>query len=73
MRSLNNSEHINEKGDGSYHGFGYLSLVSDPLDLSHGAKEDNCNFVIFNRVVDPNLVKYIKCRLENVSKPIIIF
>ena len=28
------SEHINEKCDGPYHGFGYLSLFSDPLDLT---------------------------------------
>ena len=28
------SEHINEKGDGSYRGFGYLSLFSDPIDLA---------------------------------------
>ena len=25
------SEHINEKGDGPYHGFGYSSILSDPL------------------------------------------
>ena len=30
MRSIKSSEHINEKKDGSYHGFGYLSLFSDP-------------------------------------------
>ena len=28
------SEHINEKAGGLYHGFGYLSLFSDPLDLT---------------------------------------
>ena len=28
------SEHINEKGDGPYHGFGYLSPFSDPIDLA---------------------------------------
>ena len=28
------SEHIHEKGDGPYRGFGYLSLVSDPSDFT---------------------------------------
>ena len=26
-------EHINEKGDGPYRGFGYTNLFSDPIDL----------------------------------------
>ena len=34
LRSFKSSEHINGKGDGPYHGFGYLSLFSDPLDLA---------------------------------------
>ena len=33
QRSFKSSEHINEKGDGSYRGFGYLSLFSDSIDL----------------------------------------
>ena len=33
LRSFKSSEHTNEKGDGPYHGFGYLSLVSDPTCL----------------------------------------
>ena len=28
------SNHISEKGDGSYRGFGYLSLFSDRIDLA---------------------------------------
>ena len=32
-RSFNSSEHTNEKTDGPYRGFGYLSLFRDPLDL----------------------------------------
>ena len=28
------SEHINEKGDVPYRGFGYLGLFSDPKDLA---------------------------------------
>ena len=34
LRSFKSSEHINEKGDGPYHGFGYLSLFSDPINLA---------------------------------------
>ena len=34
LMSFKSSEHINEKGDGPYHGFGYLSLFSDPTDLA---------------------------------------
>ena len=35
QRSFDSSEHINERRDGPYHGFGYLSLFSDPLDLAN--------------------------------------
>ena len=34
LRSSKSSEHFNEKGNGSYRGFGYLSLFSDPIDLA---------------------------------------
>ena len=34
LRSFKNSEHINEKKDGPYRGFGYLSLFSDPIALA---------------------------------------
>ena len=34
MRSFKSSEHINEKGDEPYHGFGYLNLFSDPIDFA---------------------------------------
>ena len=33
-RSFKSSGHINEKSDGPYRGFGYLSLFSDLLDLA---------------------------------------
>ena len=55
---------------GLYHGFGYLSLVSDPLDLTTYI-ENYCNFSTVHRVVDtktssieigPNI---LKCWLEN--------
>ena len=34
LRSFKSSEHINEKGDGPYRDFGYISLDSDPIDLA---------------------------------------
>ena len=34
LRSFKSSERINEEGDGPYHGFGSLSLFSDPVDLA---------------------------------------
>ena len=34
LRSIKSSEHVNEKGDGPYRGFGYLSLFSDPIDFA---------------------------------------
>ena len=52
LRSLKSSEHINDKRDEPYHGFGYLSLFSDPLaPWQNGAKQKYCDFAIFNRVV----------------------
>ena len=33
LRSFHSSDHINEKKDGPYRGFGYLSLFKDPLNL----------------------------------------
>ena len=44
------SEHIYEKGDGPYRGFGYSSLFSDQF-LQNKANEIYCNFATFNRVV----------------------
>ena len=51
LRSFKRSEHIYEKGDGPYRGFGYLCLFFDPIDLEHGTKENYCNFATFNRIV----------------------
>ena len=34
QRSFKSSEHISEKGNGPYRGFGHLSLFSDPIDLA---------------------------------------
>ena len=53
LRSFMSSEHINEKMDGPYRGFGYLSVFSDPLDLATwNQREQYCNFETFNRIVD---------------------
>ena len=40
-RSLKSSEHINEKGDGPYRGFGYLSLFIDPTDLTTWSQRES--------------------------------
>ena len=50
LNSFKNSERINEKGDETYRCFGYLSLLGDPVDWQHGAKENSCNFATFNRI-----------------------
>ena len=62
------SERIDEKGDGPYRGFGYLSLFSDSIVWQHGAKENYCycyfatfnenycNFATFNRIVDTKTI-----------------
>ena len=52
MRSFKNSEHINEKKDGPYRGFCYLSLFSDPLNMAKWSQRDNNNFATFNRIVE---------------------
>ena len=52
LRSLKSREDINEKGDGPYRSFGYLSLFSDLEIWQHGAKENYSKFTCFNRVVD---------------------
>ena len=74
LRSSKSCEHINEKGNGPYRGFGYLSFFSDPIDLA------TCTVICFfqqgSRYKDldnPNGAKYIKRWLENKSQPIIFF
>ena len=34
LKSFRSNEHIYEKGVGPYRGFGYFSLVSDPIELA---------------------------------------
>ena len=38
---------INEKGDGAYRGFGYLSLFSDPIDLATWSQRESLNFFAY--------------------------
>ena len=40
LRSFKSSEHINEKGDGPYRIFCYLSLFSDPIDLATWSQKE---------------------------------
>ena len=53
LRSFKSSGHINEKGDGPYRGFGYLSLFSDPIDLS--ICEHGSHFELATRISRINL------------------
>ena len=52
LRSFKSIEHIFEKDDGPYRGFGYSSLVSDPLDLATWSQKSYSNFSTFSRLVD---------------------
>ena len=49
LRSFKSSEHINEKGNGPYRGFDYLSLVSDPLDLATWSQRELLKFCNFQQ------------------------
>ena len=62
-----NSEYINEKDNRLYHGFGYLSLFSDPVDLTAWSQKENyCNFAHFNRVVDTktSIIQFVSYKLN---------
>ena len=66
LRSLKSDERINEKGDGPYRGFGYLSLFSDPKYLATWSQRELlyfCNSQQDSRYKDycnPNGAKHIK-------------
>ena len=51
FRSFKSKENIHKKEVGPYRGLGYLSLISDPIDLAKGASGIYCKFVIFNMTV----------------------
>ena len=46
---------INKKEDGPYRGYGYYSLIIDPINLAKRAREKYCNGNL-NRTVDPKPV-----------------
>ena len=52
LRSFNSSKHISEKGEGPYRGFGYVSLISDHLDIATWNQRNFRNFATFYRVAD---------------------
>ena len=51
FRSLKSKENIHKKKVGPYRGFGYKSLISDPINLAKGAREKYCKFANFNMSV----------------------
>ena len=52
LRSFESSKHINEKADGPYRGFGYLSIFSDSNLEPKTITVIIVNFATFDRVVD---------------------
>ena len=48
FRSNKSKDNIHKKEAVPYHRFGYLSLISDPINLLKGAREKNCEFTSFN-------------------------
>ena len=48
FRSFKSKENIHKKEVGLYHGFGYLSLVSDPINLAKEARGKYCEFACFH-------------------------
>ena len=48
FRSFKSKESIHKKEVGPYHGFGYLSLISDPINLAKGARGKYCEFASFD-------------------------
>ena len=51
FRSFMNKENIHKKEVGPYCGSGYISLISDPINLAKGAREKYCMFDNFNMAV----------------------
>ena len=48
---LRAKKNIHKREVGPYRGFGYSSLISDPLNLAKGARGKNCYFANFNMAV----------------------
>ena len=51
FRSFKSKENIHKKEVGPHRGFGYSSLISDPIDLANGAIGKYCKFAIFSMAV----------------------
>ena len=45
--SFKSRDNINEKGDGPYRGFGYLSLINDPKHLATSSQRQFLQFFKF--------------------------
>ena len=48
FRSFKSKESIHKKKVGPYHGFGYSSLIRDPIKLAKGARGIYCEFANFS-------------------------
>ena len=48
FRSFKSKENIHKKEVGPYHGFGSESLISDPINLTKGARDKYCEVANFN-------------------------
>ena len=71
FRSFKSIENIHKKEVGPYHGFGYLSFISDPINMAKGAEPEektmNLQFLIMAVVSKtdisrkiPNYFKFVK-------------
>ena len=61
FRSFKSKENIHKKEVGPYHGFGYLSHISDPINLAKGARgkyREFANFHNGSRLKDSYVEKY---------------
>ena len=48
LRSFKSKENIHKKDVGPHRGFGYQSIISDPINLAKGARGKYCIFANFN-------------------------
>ena len=61
FRSFKSKENIHKREVGPYHGFGYESLINDPINLAKGAEENTVNLqILITAVVSKtDMSKYI--------------
>ena len=78
IRSFKSKGNIHKKKVGLYRGFGYKSLISDPINLTKGARGKYCLFENFNMAVvsktdiSQENTKIFQICLQNESKRMII-